>query len=45
MKETYTTPEMELVWFDHEDVITTSGAGGDMFELPVAPAEEQEWMN
>ncbi len=25
MKEKYTTPEMEIIEFDNEDVITTSG--------------------
>ena len=25
MKETYTVPEMEIIGFDNEDVITTSG--------------------
>lgn len=25
MKETYTTPNMEIILFDSEDVITTSG--------------------
>lgn len=28
MKEIYETPEMEIVEFDTEDVITTSGDGG-----------------
>ena len=36
MKETYTSPEMEIVYFDTEDIITTSGLGED--ELPVIPA-------
>lgn len=35
MKETYTTPEMEIVYFDTEDIITTSG---DNNELPFVPA-------
>ncbi len=30
MKETYTTPEMEVVEFESEDIITTS-AGADDF--------------
>lgn len=35
MKETYTTPECELVLFDNEDVITTSiQALGDEIKLP-----------
>ena len=36
MKEVYTTPEMEIVEFETEDVITTSGTdidGGDPFTL------------
>lgn len=28
MKEIYETPEMEIVEFEMEDVITTSGEGG-----------------
>ena len=35
MKETYTTPEMEIVYFDTEDIITTSGRGEN--ELPFIP--------
>lgn len=27
MKETYANPEMEIVEFENEDVITTSGPG------------------
>lgn len=34
MKETYTTPEMEVVEFDCEDVITTSGIIPDDNETP-----------
>ena len=34
MKEIYTVPELEIIEFDNEDVITTSltdgGTGGDM---------------
>lgn len=38
MKETYTSPEMEIVYFDTEDIITTSGAGTpDRDELPFVP--------
>lgn len=33
MKERYETPEMEVVEFETEDIITTSG------ELPFVPAE------
>lgn len=33
MKETYTTPEMEIVKFENEDVITNSNA------LPFVPIE------
>lgn len=35
MKETYTTPEMEVVEFECEDVITTSGIFPDDNELPI----------
>lgn len=33
MKEKYTAPEMEVVEFETEDIITTSG------ETPIVPAE------
>lgn len=36
MKEVYETPEMEVVEFDTEDIITTSGEPG---ETPFVPAE------
>lgn len=29
MREVYETPEMEVVYFEAEDVITTSGEGND----------------
>ncbi len=29
MKETYTSPEMEVVEFESEDIITTSATGSD----------------
>jgi len=32
-KETYETPEMEIVIFENEDIITGSNEGGDV-ELP-----------
>ena len=37
MKEKYTAPEMEIVEFEVEDVITTSGGGltPDDNELPI----------
>lgn len=35
MKEAYTTPEMEVVEFECEDVITTSGIIPDDNELPI----------
>ena len=35
MKETYTSPELEIVEFECEDVITTSGIIPDDNELPV----------
>lgn len=34
MKEAYTTPEMEVVEFECEDIITTSGIILDDNELP-----------
>ena len=34
--EKYTTPEMEVIEFETEDVITTSGIIPDIDELPVA---------
>lgn len=33
MKELYQSPEMELIEFDTEDIITVSGGGEDV-ELP-----------
>lgn len=35
MKERYETPEMEIVEFETEDIITTSG--GELGELPQVP--------
>ncbi len=35
MKETYTAPEMEIIEFESEDVITTSGIDLDINELPI----------
>ena len=35
MKETYATPEMEVVEFETEDVITTSSIIPDDNELPI----------
>ena len=41
MKEAYVTPEMEIVSFETEDVITASGGGlldpNDPWELPIDP--------
>lgn len=34
MKEKYTTPEMEVVEFETEDIITASG-GDDLPEIPI----------
>jgi len=41
MKEVYTSPEMEIVYFDTEDIITTSG---DPNELPFIPADLYDMM-
>ena len=35
MKETYTAPEIEVIEFESEDVITTSGIDLDINELPI----------
>ena len=35
MKETYISPELEIVEFDCEDVITTSGIIPDDNETPI----------
>lgn len=35
MKETYTKPEMEVIEFDCEDIITTSNITLDENELPI----------
>lgn len=35
MKEAYTAPEMEIVEFECEDVITTSGMIPDENETPI----------
>lgn len=35
MKEAYTAPEIEIVEFECEDVITTSGIIPDDNELPI----------
>ena len=37
MKEVYTTPEMEIIQFDTEDIITTSTPC--INELPYIPAD------
>lgn len=38
MKEKYETPEMEIVEFETEDIITTSGGGStEVGELPLVP--------
>lgn len=38
MKESYTAPELEIIRFDTEDVITTSPMknGGDAGEIPTS---------
>ncbi len=33
MKEVYETPEMEVVEFETEDIITTSGGDNDLPEI------------
>lgn len=45
MMEQYIKPEMEIVTFDTEDIITTSGNGKPSYELPVVPfaVNEDEW--
>ena len=35
MKEVYETPKMEIVEFETEDVIITSGTGNDLPPMPV----------
>ena len=35
MKNTYTTPEMEVITFESEDIITTSGVDAVENELPI----------
>ncbi len=35
MKEKYTAPEMEIVEFECEDIITTSGIDQDNNETPI----------
>ena len=37
MKEIYETPEMEIVEFETEDVITASGDGGGAIDTPFEP--------
>ena len=37
MKETYVAPELEVVEFNCEDVITTSGVNPEENELPIVP--------
>ena len=39
MKERYETPEMEIVEFETEDIITTSGEP----ETPFVPFSENRW--
>ena len=38
MKEVYETPEMEIVKFENEDIITDSGNGSDN-KLPPMPID------
>jgi len=40
MKEIYKTPEMEVVKFETEDIITASGLDYEDGELPFVPAEK-----
>lgn len=40
MKEKYTAPEMEVVEFETEDIITTSGIGGETPIVPVEPGQD-----
>lgn len=35
MKEVYETPKMEIVKFETEDVITTSGTSNDLPTIPI----------
>lgn len=35
MKEVYEAPEMEIVEFETEDIITTSGTGNDLPPMPI----------
>lgn len=35
MKELYQTPEMEIVAFEAEDIVTTSSIVGDPDETPI----------
>ena len=35
MKEVYESPEMEIVEFEAEDVITASGTGNDLPPMPI----------
>ena len=37
MKERYETPEMEIVEFETEDIITTSGGSTEFGETPFVP--------
>ena len=37
MKERYETPEMEIVEFETEDIITASGGNDDPNKLPTMP--------
>lgn len=37
MKERYETPEMEIVEFETEDIITTSGVSTEFGETPFVP--------
>lgn len=37
MKERYETPEMEIVEFETEDIITTSGGSTEFGEVQMAP--------
>ena len=42
-KEVYLTPMLETVYFEVEDIITTSSGGGDggVIELPTIPINEK----
>lgn len=42
MKKQYESPDMEVIIFESEDIITTSNP--DKYELPIAPSHGQVGM-